>query len=36
MDVFDAVRTILAVRRYQDKTLQEATLRRIVEAGRLT
>ena len=36
MDVFEAVRTILAVRRYQDRPVPEATLRRIVEAGRLT
>ena len=36
MDVFDTVRTMLAVRRYQDKPVPEATLRRIVEAGRLT
>jgi nitroreductase len=36
MDVFDAIRTLLAVRRYQDKPVPEATLRRIVEAGRLT
>lgn len=36
MDVFEAVRTLLAVRRYQDKPVSEATIRRIVEAGRLT
>jgi nitroreductase len=36
MDVFDSVRTVLAVRRYQDKPVPEATVRRIVEAGRLT
>jgi nitroreductase len=36
MDVFDAVRTMLAVRRYQDKPVPRATVRRIVEAGRLT
>src|SRR2546422_10609311 len=36
MDVFDAVRTVLAVRRYQDKPVPEPTVRRIVEAGRLT
>jgi len=36
MDVFEAVRTMLAVRRYQDKPVPEAVLRRIVEAGRLT
>jgi nitroreductase len=36
MDVFEAVRTMLAVRRYQDKPVPEATVRRILEAGRLT
>src|SRR6266542_5412402 len=36
MDVFEAVRTVLAVRSYQDKALPEASVRRIVEAGRLT
>jgi nitroreductase len=36
MDVFEAVRTVLAVRRYQDKPVPEATIRRILEAGRLT
>lgn len=36
MDVFDTIRTMLAVRRYQDRLVPEATLRRIVEAGRLT
>jgi nitroreductase len=36
MDTFDAIRTMLAVRRYQDKPVPEATLRRVVEAGRLT
>lgn len=36
MDVFDAIRTMLAVRRYQAKPVPEPTLRRIVEAGRLT
>ena len=30
MDVFDAVRTVLAVRRYQDKPVPEPTVRRIV------
>ena len=35
-DVFEAVRTMLAVRRYQDKPVPEALLQRIVEAGRLT
>ncbi len=36
MEVFDAVRTVLAVRRFQDKPVPEVTVRRIVEAGRLT
>jgi nitroreductase len=36
MDVFDAIRTMLAVRTYQDGPVPEAVVRRIVEAGRLT
>ena len=36
MDVFDAVRTMLAVRAYQDRPVPEAVVRRILEAGRLT
>src|SRR5262245_58354715 len=36
MDAFEASRTMLAVRRYQDKPVPEATLRRVVEAGRPT
>ena len=36
MDVFEAVRTILAVRHYQDRPVPEDVLHRIVEAGRLT
>lgn len=36
MDTFEAVRTLLAVRRYQDRPVPEAIVRRIVEAGRLT
>src|SRR5262245_23221076 len=36
MDVFEATRTMLAIRRYQDKSIPEATLHRVVEAGRLT
>jgi nitroreductase len=36
MDVFEAVRTILAVRRYQDRPVPEDVIRRIVEAGHLT
>src|SRR5712691_7859828 len=34
--VFDAVRTLLAVRSYQDTPVPDAVVRRIVEAGRLT
>jgi len=36
MEVFDAVRTLLAVRAFQAKQVPPATVRRIVEAGRLT
>jgi len=36
MEVFDAVRLILAVREYQDKPVPPEIVRRIVEAGRLT
>lgn len=36
MEVFEAVRTLLAVRSYQDKQVPEETVRRILEAGRLT
>ena len=36
MDVFEAVRTLLAVRSYQDKPVPDAVVRRIVEAGRVT
>ena len=36
MEVSQAVRTMLAVRKYQDKAIDEATVTRIVEAGRLT
>jgi nitroreductase len=35
-DVFDAVRTLLAVRTYQTTPVPDAVIRRIVEAGRLT
>ena len=34
--VFDAVRTVLAVREYQDKPIPNDVLGRIAEAGRLT
>ena len=37
MDVFDALRTLLAVRQYQQgKAVPEATVHKIVEAARLT
>ena len=36
MDVFDAVRTVLAVRRYADRPVPAELVRRIVEAGRLS
>jgi nitroreductase len=36
MEVFDAIRTLLAVRQYQDRPVPEATVQRIVEAARLT
>lgn len=36
MDAFEAVRTLLAVRNYQDNPVPEVSLRRILEAGRLT
>lgn len=36
MQVYDAVRTVLAVRDYQDKPIPADAVQRIVEAGRLT
>ena len=36
MEVFDAVRTVLAVRQFQDKPVPESIVREIVEAGHLT
>jgi nitroreductase len=36
MEIFEAVRTVLAVRNYQDKPVPPDVVRRIVEAGRLT
>jgi nitroreductase len=36
MEVFEAVRTILAVRAYQDKPVSADAVRRIVEAAHLT
>src|SRR2546428_14085623 len=36
LSVFEAVRTMLAVRRYQDRPVPRDVLLRILEAGRLT
>src|SRR5438093_7166449 len=36
LDVFEAIRTVLAIRQYKDSPIPEETVRRIVEAGRLT
>ena len=36
MDVFDSIRTLLAVRSFQERTVPEEVIRRVVEAGRLT
>jgi nitroreductase len=35
MEVYEAIRTVLAVRSYQDKPLPPAILRRILDSGRL-
>src|SRR5579883_1756452 len=36
MEVFDTVRTVLAVRQFQDKPVPESVVHQIVEAGHLT
>jgi nitroreductase len=36
MEVFEAVRTVLAVRKYQDTAVPPDIVQRIVEAGRMT
>ena len=36
MEVFEAIRTMQAVRQYQDRPVPEDVLRRVLEAGRLT
>src|SRR5436190_16919028 len=36
MDVFDTIRTLLAVRQYQERPVPDEVVRRILEAGRLT
>ena len=36
MEVFDGIRTLLAVRRYLDRPVPDTVIRKILEAGRLT
>jgi nitroreductase len=36
MEVIEAIRTLLAVRSYQDKPVPDAVVRRILEAGRMS
>ncbi|MFN8378736.1 MAG: nitroreductase family protein [Anaerolineae bacterium] len=36
MEVFEAIRTVLAVRQYRDQPVPPESVRRILEAGRLT
>ncbi|MFL5761254.1 MAG: nitroreductase family protein [Thermomicrobiales bacterium] len=36
MDVFEAIRTLLAVRSYEDRSVPDDVIQRILEAGRLT
>jgi len=36
MEVFEAVRTVLAVRKFQEKPVPEETVRQIVEAGHIS
>jgi nitroreductase len=36
MEIFDAIRTVLAVRSFKDTPIPEPIVRQIVEAGRLT
>jgi nitroreductase len=36
MEVFEGIRTLLAVRRYHDRPVPETVIRKILEAGRLT
>src|SRR5215467_7570754 len=36
METFDAIRTVLAVRRFKNTPIPEPIVRQIVEAGRLT
>jgi nitroreductase len=36
MDVFEAIRTVLAVRQFRDQAVPEPIIKQIIEAGRLT
>lgn len=36
MEVFDAIRTVLAVRRFRDQSVAGSVVNEIVEAGHLT
>jgi nitroreductase len=36
MEVYDAVRTVLAVRQYQDKAVPAEVIQQVLESGRLT
>ena len=36
METFDAIRTVLAVRRFKDTPIPDSIVRQIIEAGRLT
>ena len=36
MDVFEAIRTVLAVREFQNTPVSRANVNRIIEAGRLS
>jgi nitroreductase len=36
VDVFEAIRTMQAVRQYQDRPVPDDVLHRVLEAGRLT
>jgi nitroreductase len=36
MEVFDAIRTVLAVRQFGDQPVPESMVKHIVEAGHLT
>ncbi|MEO7002583.1 MAG: nitroreductase family protein, partial [Ktedonobacterales bacterium] len=36
MDTFEAIRTVLAVRQFQDKPIPQEVVRQIVEAAHLT